>query len=235
MLNTPANSFIPKQGPAKRSRQAVSRQVHVFTVLSYVLFFGALAASLGVFLYSSHIDNQLRQEVVALDTAIANFSNEKMDQVTAFNLRIKQAQARIANSVSAVSVFESLEDATAQSIVIDSLALKRVEDENFLLTAEISTDTFDSALFQRGLYERNSIIETVTFEEIGLGKDKAEEGSSSSGVSFKAELQVPLSSVPYTTDSTFIPVTEQTVVEVGTSSASTTSENQELSGNQSSL
>lgn len=235
MPNTPASSFIPKQGPAKRSRQFVSRQVHVFTVISYVLFFGSLAASAGVFIYSGHIDNQLRQEVAALDAAIANFSNEKMNQVTAFNLRINQAQARIANSVSSVSVFDSLEDATAQAVAIDSLTLKRVEDEKFLLTAEISTDTFDSALFQRGLYERNSLIETVMFEDVGLNSDESEEGAPSSGVSFKAELQVPLSAVPYTTNSTFIPVTEQTVVEVSTSSAGATPVTEELSGNQPSL
>lgn len=236
MPNTPSSSFIPKQGPAKRSRQVVSRQVHVFTVISYVLFFGALAASAGVFLYSRHIDNQLRQEVVALDSAIANFSNEKMDQVTAFNLRINQAQARIENSVSAVSIFESLEDSTAQAVEINSLTLKRVEDEKFLLTAEINTDTFDSALFQRGLYERNSVIETVAFEDVGLNKNDGEDGALISGVSFKAELQVPLSAVPYITDSMFVPVTEQTVVEVGTTTnASTTSESEELSGNQPSL
>ena len=236
MPNTPASSFIPQQGPAKRSRQLVSRQVHVFTVVSYVLFFGALAASAGVFLYSRHIDNQLRQEVVALDSAIANFSNEKMDQVTAFNLRINQAQSRIVNSVSAVSIFESLEDSTAQAVVVDSLTLKRVDDEKFLLTAEINTNTFDSALFQRGLYERNSVIESVMFEDVGLNKDDSEDGAPISGVSFKAELQVPLSAVPYAADSTFIPVTEQTVVEVGTSTnASTTRESEELSGNESSI
>ncbi len=99
MPNTPASSFIPKQGPAKRSRQVVSRQVHIFTVLSYVLFFGALSASVGVFLYSKHTDNQLRDEVVALDTAIANFSTEKMEQVKAFNTRLIQAQDRISKSV----------------------------------------------------------------------------------------------------------------------------------------
>jgi hypothetical protein len=236
MPNTPASSFIPKQGPAKRSRQVVSRQVHIFTVLSYVLFFGALIASAGVFIYAKHIDSKLREEVVALDTAIANFSNEKMEQVKAFNIRINQAQARIENSVSAVSIFESLEDSTAQAAALDSLNLKRVEDDKFLVTAEINTDNFDSTLFQRGLFERNPIIESVAFEDVSLKKEGGEDEKTTSGVSFKAELEVPLSAVPYTPDSTFIPVTDQTVVEVGTSTSSNAAPQRTgLSGNQPSL
>ncbi len=234
MPNTPASSFIPKQGPAKRSRLVVSRQVHLFTVVSYVLFFGSLAAAIGVFLYARHIDTQLRQEVVSLDAAIANFSKEKMEQVKAFNIRINQAQKRVSNSVSAVSIFESLEGSTAQAATIDSLTLKRIEDEKFSLTAEISTNSFDSALFQRGLYERNSVIETVMFEDVSLKRDEGDTEVGSSGVSFKAELQVPLGAVPYVPNSAVIPVTDQTVLQIGTSTDESTGED-ELSGNHAGL
>ena len=220
MPNTPSSSFIPKQGPAKRSRQVVSRQVHIFTVLSYVLFFGALAASIGVYLYSRHVENQLRGEVVALDTAIANFSNEKMEQVKAFNTRLNQAESRINNSVSAVSIFESLEDSTALAAVLESLILKRSADEKFLITAEINTDSFDSALFQRGLYERNAMLETVAFEDVGLGGTTGEEQVSPDRVSFRAELTVPLSAIPYKPDGTPVPLTDNTVFELSTSTES---------------
>ncbi len=220
MPNTPASSFIPKQGPAKRSRQVVSRQVHVLTIVSYILFFGSLVAAAGVFLYDRHINNQLRNEVVALDAAIANFSNDKMEQVKAFNTRLEYAQNRIANSVSAVSIFESLEDSTAQAVAIQSLKLTRVEDQKFLIEANINTDTFDSALFQRGLYERNSVIESVAFEDIGLGEVE-EGGEAPTGVSFKAELAVPLSAVPYDPDGSPLPVTDMTVVDLSTTTDAT--------------
>ena len=231
MPNTPSSSFIPKQGPAKRSRQVVSRQVHIFTVLSYILFFGALIASAGVFLYAKHAQNQLRNEVTALDAAIANFSSEKMEQVKAFNIRLIQAEGRINNSVSAVSILESLEVSTAQSVAIESLTLKRVEDEKFRLTASIATDSFDSALFQRGLYERNPIIQSVAFKDVGLGNESSEEDAPSSGVSFKAEIEVPLAAIPYTPNGVVVPVTENTVVEIGTSTEAVSSSTESLSGN----
>ncbi|MEK7461964.1 MAG: hypothetical protein AAB618_00075 [Patescibacteria group bacterium] len=212
MPNTPSSSFIPKQGPAKHSRQVVSRQVHLFTVLSYVLFFGALAASAGVFLYARHIDSQQREEVAALDTAIANFSDEKMEQVKAFNTRLMQAEDRITNSVSAISIFEALEESTVQAAALESLTLKRVADEKFLITALINTDTFDSTLFQRGLYERNPVIKTVSFEDVSLGTVAGEESEKPAGVSFKAELQVPLTAVPYVPEDQLIPQTGMTVI-----------------------
>lgn len=219
MPNTPASSFIPKQGPAKRSRQVVSRQVHIFTILSYILFFGSLVAAAGVFLYDRHINNQLRDEVAALDAAISNFSNEKMGQVKAFNTRLEYAQNRISNSVSAVSIFRSLEDSTAQAAAIQSLKLTRIEDQKFLIEANINTDTFDSALFQRGLYERNSVIESVAFEDVGLGRAE-DDAEVPVGVSFKAELSVPLSAVPYTPDGSPLPVTDMTVIDLSTTTNS---------------
>ncbi len=232
MPNTPSSSFIPKQGPAKRSRQIVSRQVHVFTVLSYVLFFGALTASAGVFLYSKHIDTQLENEITALDTAIANFSDEKMEQVKGFNTRLLQAKDRINNSVSAVSIFESLEASTAQVVSLESLTLKRIEDETFLLTAKVNTDDFDSVLFQRGLYERNSMIQSVAFEDVSLGTTDSEEGDTGSGVSFEAELKVPLSAVPYKPDGTPVPLTDNTVFEVGSTTTQNASSTSQLPSNQ---
>ena len=112
--------------------------------------------------------------------------------------------------------------------------MKRIEDEKFSLKAEISTNSFDSALFQRGLYERNSVIETVMFEDVSLKRDEGDTEVGSSGVSFKAELQVPLGAVPYVPNSEVIPVTDQTVLQIGTSTDESTGED-ELSGNQAGL
>lgn len=203
MPNSPSSSFIPKQGPAKRSRQVVSRQVHLFTVLSYVLFFASLAGSVAVFLYSKHIENQLDSEVEALSGEIGSFSDVKMEQVRSFNMRLQQASDRIGNSVSSVAVLESLEDATVQAVNIEKLRMERVADETFVVTAQINTDTFDSSLFQRGVYERSPVVESVSIEDLSLAKEADSEGeATNSGVSFKAELHVPLKGVPYQPDLT---------------------------------
>jgi hypothetical protein len=227
MPNSPSSSFIPKQGPAKHSRQVVSRQVHLFTVLSYILFFASLAGSVGVFLYHKYTSNQLDAEVVALSGEIGSFSDVKMEQVRSFNMRLTQAADRIGNSVSAVAVLESIEDATVQSVNINSLEMERVADETFVVTAEIITDSFDSSLFQRGVYERSPIVESVLIEDLGLEQDtESDSVTLNKQVSFKAELNVPLNGVPYKpTSSLFAPPP----VDIGTTSSSTIIESNEIS------
>lgn len=231
MPNSPTSSFIPKQGPAKHSRQ-LSRQVHIFTIISYVLFFSVLMASLLVFFYDRHIKNQLEAEVVALDAAIANFNNDKMEQIKAFNERLIQTENRIQNSVSAVSVFDSLESSTAAAVGLDTLQLKRIADQTFLVTATVNTSSFDSALFQRGLYERNPIIETVAFQDLGIGKLNQAEGETPSGVSFKALLEVPLSSVPYSVSAANEQVVDFTVPAESLLVSTTTSSSSDIISNQ---
>jgi hypothetical protein len=222
MPNSPSSSFIPKQGPARRSRQVVSRQVHLFTIFSYVLFFAALAGSVAVFLYSKHLSNQLDSEVEALNGEIGSFSDVKMEQVRSFNMRLQQAADRIGNSVSSVALLEALEDATVQAVNIEKLHLERIADETFVVIAEISTNTFDSSLFQRGVYERSPIVKSVMIEDLGLAKETNEEGESvSSGVSFKAELHIPLKSVPYSPEATISQPVINSDITATTSTAST--------------
>ncbi len=198
MPNSPISSFIPKQGPAKRSRQVVSRQVHLFTIMSYVLFFGALAGSALVFLYSKHTENKLESEIIALNDAIVSFSDTKMEEVKAFNSRLQQTAKRLKYSVSAVTVMEALEDATVQAVSIEKFRMKRMDDEKFVVTAEVSTDSFDSSLFQRGVFERSSIVESVLIEDLSLAEaDETSSVFAGPTISFKAELQIPLVEVPY--------------------------------------
>jgi hypothetical protein len=204
MPETPNSSFIPKQGPAKKTRYA-SKQVHLFTILSYVLFFGALLASAGVFFYERHIDKTLETEVRNLNSAIASFSDESMEEVRAFNSRLIQAENRLNNSVSLSAMFDSLEESSAQSISLEALSLTRVADDRLLLEADVVTDDFDSALFQRGLYERNPVIENVVYDDLGLG-EIAEGEVAPSQVSFTAELEIPLTAIPYEPSDTATPV-----------------------------
>lgn len=214
MPETPNSSFIPKQGPAKKTRYA-SKQVHLFTILSYVLFFGALLASAGVFFYDRHIDAALEDEVRNLNIAITNFSDENMEEVRAFNSRLIQAKNRLDNSISLAAMFESLEESSAQSISLEALTLKRVADDRLFLEADIVTDDFDSALFQRGLYERNPVIENVTYVDLGLGE--TEEGEASpSEVKFTAELEIPVTAIPYEPPASAAPVSLPLLTDIAT-------------------
>jgi hypothetical protein len=120
-----------------------------------------------------------------------------MERVLKFDSRLRQAQERVNNSVSTVSIFEALESATVQTIEIKSLSLKRDLDSQFNIVAEVYADSFDSTRFQREVFERNSVIESVAISELEIVSEKSDETTVNSGVSFTATLGVPVSSVPY--------------------------------------
>jgi hypothetical protein len=194
MPETSSSSFIPRQGSVKKVRKT-SRQVYIFTLVGYVLFFSALVSSAAVFLYQRHVDTKYQEKVVQLNSAIANFSDIKMEEVRSFNMRLLQSKERIENTVSAATLLESLEKATAQSVGFESFALKRIEDEKFELTAELNSPSFDSALFQRQLFEREPAIDSVEFEDVSLAEN-VEEGVQTV-VTFRAILGVPLENISY--------------------------------------
>ncbi len=228
MPNTPQKSFIPRQGTATKRRQGASRRVYVFTVLCYFLLFSTLIATGAVFIYGRVIDAQLEDEIVALNEAIGVFNQEEMNKVRDFDIRLRQAQFRIDNSVSAASIFTALEAATVRTVQISELTLERMADTEFVLNANVITDGFDSSIFQRGIFERNDVIESVKIENLALGQETTGEGqiiAAGSQVAFTARLGVPLTKVPFIPNQSTpapVPVTPP----VSTEATSTSTDNE---------
>lgn len=195
MPNTPTTSFIPKQGPVKRNKQTASRQVHVLAVIAYVAFVASLIAAVGLFLYEGYIEKQLESEVNALSQEIKGFSDADMERVREFNGRLRQTEDRLDKGISIASVLAALEQATVKSASVEQLSLKKTADSSLTLTAKLATNNFDSTLFQRGVYERNDVIDSVVISDLTLGVP-TEEDSDASGITFTATLQVPTEAVP---------------------------------------
>lgn len=195
------NSFIPKRGPVNNRRVSASRQVYVFTIISYTLMFATLIAVGGVFIYEKYLVNELDKENEALFNDIKSFKESDMQKVLDFDRRLQQANIRLNNSVSLVSVFQALEASTAETVKIETLSIERVSDEKIALEATVDTDSFDSALFQRKAYGDGSVFSSVMIEDLnasGLNPNvEIAEEKEKPKVTFKAELEVPLEKVPY--------------------------------------
>jgi hypothetical protein len=202
-----SGSFIPKRNPIRRSRKRGSKQLFIFTIISYVSVFAAVVASAGVFFYSQYTDSLLVEEVAALDTEIANFEDEEMREVLAFENRLKQAAYRFDHSVSVRSLFEAIEDATISTVQFSDFSLERIADESYVITANLITDSFDSTIYQRGVMERNPQIASVLVSnavsgaaETGAGGSNevitAAAASSADEVRFDAELSFAVSEIP---------------------------------------
>jgi hypothetical protein len=193
MPETPNTSFIPRQGPVHHTRQTGSRQIRLLSVFSYGAFIIALAITASSFFYERHIEKQLSVKVEELDQAIAGFNEADMNQVKEFNTRLAQVRGRLENGVSIAAIFEALEDATLESVTFDTLTLERNGDAGVSLDVAMMTNSFDSSLFQRGVLERTSVIDSIVIEDLALeGGDE----TTQAGVSFLAKINIPTSAVP---------------------------------------
>jgi hypothetical protein len=230
MADSPSTSFIPKRGPAKQKRRTVSRQVYIFTYASYVLIFASLIASAAVFLYGQYINQQLNNEITALDTEIESFSEADMQTVMEFNNRLVQAAGRLEHAASVVAILDLLETVTIEPVQYLGLTYEREDDEQIVLTADVDTTSFDATIFQRGLFESNTIVEDVVFTGVELTDPNQTQETLENftqvtnqdfgGVRFLAEVSVdvasiPLSVVQFDTDST--PISDPFVNDFATS------------------
>lgn len=194
------NSFIPKRGPVSRPRQTGARQVYVFTLVSYVLFFTSLIAAGGLFLYERYIDEQLQNEIIALDVEIERFREADLENVRSFNSRLEYSKERLDATVSLPALFSVLEATTAETAQIERLTIQRIGDERLAVSAAFLTDTFDSALFQREFYEQEQLIDQIALSDvtIELGSEETGESALTTRISFDALLAVPTAAIPLT-------------------------------------
>lgn len=202
MADLSNNSFIPKRGPSKLKQKEVSRQVYVFTYISYILMFATLLATGGVFLYGQYVERQLNEEIAALNTEIGSFSEANMARVTDFDERLQQATGRLNSSVSMAALLEALEDATIESVQLQNLSVSREFDDRYVLSGSVQTDSFDSTIFQRRVFEQDGTIDSVSISGVQtstLTSGTSDEGSLQARpiVNFTAELEVPISAIPY--------------------------------------
>lgn len=194
------NSFIPKRGPVKQKRKNATRQVYIFTYISYILTFATLLGAGGVFFYDKYVERQLNEEIAALNQEIDSFSHTDMRRVTEFDQRLQQANSRLDASVSISSLFTALEAATVDTVKVLNLNLSRVIDDKISLNVAVETDSFDSTIFQRGVYTRNQLVSDVEISNVLRAAQQVGGVDTTTGrsvVTFQALLSVPVSAIPY--------------------------------------
>ncbi len=191
------NSFIPKRGPVKRQRRAGSRQIYLFTVISYVLFSATLVASVGVFLYERYIEDQLENEVEALNQQINRYREADLEKVRAFDNRLVYTAERVGVATSLSAFFAALEEATVVTAQISELSMERQGDDTYIVDATIETDSFDASISQREHLERSSVFADVALSDIDIVSESEDSEALGDTIKFSATLGVPLNSVPF--------------------------------------
>ncbi len=231
-LNT---SFIPKRNSNTPTRRSSTQRVFIGTLLIQIFFFSVLLACLGVFVYEKKLNRDLETEVVSLNEAIKSFDEEKMKEVVSIDSRIGQVSARLQNTVSISAIFAAMESATIESMQINSLKLKREDDSTISMEAEMRTDSFDSVMFQRGVFERDEKLAVTSIKELKISnpqarnaeveksgkKTEVNEKTDEFNVKFVAELGINPESVPHIPASVHNSATDSSITSTSNESVQT--------------
>ncbi|MBY0309941.1 hypothetical protein K2Q16_02235 [Patescibacteria group bacterium] len=199
MADLSSPSFIPKQNPVKNTRRAASRQVYILTLVSYLMIITTLIAVVGLFIYDRYTQTALANEIEALNKEISDFNAEDMEALVDLNEQLEAAESLLDQNVSLRAVLAIVERATIDTVQFKSVEFTRVGGNNIQLDATIITDSFDSVLFQREMFEQVEKIEAIELQDVSitLAGSEPDDEVTKNTVSFTALFSVNSDEVPY--------------------------------------
>lgn len=178
-------SFIPKQNPAQLTRRNPSRQVFILAVFSYALIIAALLAAGGLFAYQRYTERVLATEVQEYNTEIASFKTDEYQKVVALSEQIGLAKKLLDGRVSMATVLEIVASSTIDTVQFTETKLERLESGDVSFEGTALTDSFDSILFQRRIYDEAARIATVELKDVAIEFGSADEDNQTT-VTFSA-------------------------------------------------
>lgn len=200
-------SFIPKRNPGAGEKRNSRRQVYIGTFVVQILFIASLLATAGVFVYDYRLNKALDAEIVALNTAIGTFNEAEMQRVQATDLRLTQANTRLAYSAAITTLLEAIEVSVADSVQITELVIERVSDDAFEVAAQIKTTSFDSVMFQRTILDDSRTLAFAEIKDLVLENVPPDNGAFTEqldaqtveefSIGFQVLLAVDQSSIPH--------------------------------------
>lgn len=193
-------SFIPKQNPTKVARRTATRQVYLFTVISYVVLFATLIAVAALFIYGRLTTSALAKAVSAYNTEIASFKQDTMHEVIELNERLARTGELLDANISLRAALAVIEAATIDTVQFNEVGFERGEGHQVKLDATVTTDSFDSVLFQREMYEEAERLTGVSIEDVEIEFVQADSESGipeSTTVGFSALFDLAPSTIAY--------------------------------------
>ena len=145
-----------------------------------------------------------------------------MARVVEFNDRLSLGKQLLDTHVSFATLLTLLESSTAETIQFNSLAIKRTDPGTVAVSAKLTTDALDGALFQRGTYSTNAKIKDTKLSNVAFvpATEATEtEPAKRSGVALEAKFTFAADSILYAPKVTVSTTTDSTAV---TSTATTT-------------
>ncbi|MEX0930723.1 MAG: hypothetical protein WDZ68_00340 [Candidatus Paceibacterota bacterium] len=167
----PTSSFIPKNAN-KVKKLRTTKRIYIFSYISYVLFFGTLIVVLGTYVYNVQVKNSLEEHKQLIAAERESFTEGDIAQVRDLEKRLVTAERLINESSAPSRIFTELEGVVADTVRFAAFEYEHLENNDFKLTFSGLSESFDSAMFQRGLLSSAPILASAALSTYIYGENQ---------------------------------------------------------------
>ncbi len=206
-MNPQGTSFIPQRPTSGAIKKHGVKKIYVLTYISFIVFFGTIVGTAGVFGYKVLESAKLAEQKKLLTIEKERFNESEMESIRELDTQMRFAQDKLDSHVSLLPIFSSLEDSTLQSLKLDGFSYERIDAGTPSVSFSGKAAVFNSVLFQRHMLESNNIFSNAQFIEFDLAKSEVqdnEEGQSSNSdsneksIAFTVTAPVETTLIPFT-------------------------------------
>ena len=163
-------SFIPKKSLSTASQRQAGRKSNIGIVflLTLIIFVGAIAIAIGVFLYQQYLLQSIEKKSASLERARAEFEPALIEEMGRLDTRILSAKNILGEHKAASSFFNLLENNTLVSIQFENLDYKTDETGRAKISMKGTASSFSSVALQSDMFGENKFIQEPIFSNLNL-------------------------------------------------------------------
>lgn len=167
-----ASSFIPKRSLEKVAKGARgSRAIGIVPLVSLIIFLGAIALSVGVFLYEQFLVQNINRKERDLTSAREVLRSPLIDELVRLDARIEAAKAVLGNHLVLTAFFDLLGQKTLSNVRFTNFSYERKDDGTIGVSMNGSARSFNAVAVQSEVFGDDRLIKNPLFSNLNVDQN----------------------------------------------------------------
>lgn len=167
-------SFIPKKtlaaAPSLKKKKS-SGPLGVVTLIALIIALGAVALSVGAFLYQQILEASVTRKTATLERARAAFEPALIQELVRIDSRTESASVILNKHITPSVLFESLEEITLKSVQFKDFILTRISDDKISISMKGVANNFSGVALQADIFGESKLIREPIFSNLNLNQE----------------------------------------------------------------
>ncbi|NQV92929.1 hypothetical protein HQ403_00335 [Candidatus Kaiserbacteria bacterium] len=167
-------SFIPKKTlatAASLQKKSGGGSLGIIMLLTLIVALGAVALSVGTFLYYQILEVNITRKSETLERARSAFEPALIQELVRIDSRTQAATAILNKHIMPSLLFESLEELTLKSVQFEDFSLTRVSDDKISIAMRGVAENFRGVALQADIFGKSKIVREPIFSNLNLNQD----------------------------------------------------------------